>query len=138
MSTYPVLCLVDLFTTSSTLSNSALICSLREMLNEEGMLEKKEQESSSKNFNTSKQVTFVIEQFFLALIYLAKGDNIDLKSIANSINKKNPNSPNIDADVLENLEAISQHSLDDLEQVIFKLGCQQSRELILEFYGIMI
>lgn len=106
-STYPIMCLVDIFTTSSTLSNSVLICSLREILSEGGMLEKKEKEVASKNFNTSKQQQSIIEQYFLAMIYLSKGDNIDLKSIAKTINKKNPNAPNIDSDALTNLEAIS-------------------------------
>lgn len=85
--TYPIMCTVDIFTVSSTLSCRVLVSTIKQILNEGNMLTAKEKADQVQNFNTSKQVQSVTEKFFLAMMYLTKGSEIDVKSIGQEVNK---------------------------------------------------
>lgn len=72
---------------SSTLSNSVMVNAIKEVLVDGEMLTDEEKQEAAANFNTSDQNSTLVEMIFLALMYLVKGDSIDLKSIAKGVNK---------------------------------------------------
>ena len=102
-----------------------------------GMISDKERKDAAKNFNTNLQNESVTERFFIAMMYITKGEHIDIKGIAKLVNKKSQSITPIDADNLELLLAVSQHSADAFEQMVYKLGCSQAREQLMEMYYLL-
>lgn len=132
--TYPILCLSDVFTISQTLSIGVLINTIKEVLADNDMMSKKEIEDSAKNFNTHLQDESATIKFFIGLMQVLKGSTIDIKSIARQLNKEYLTHDALDCETLDCINAISSGSIDAYEQLIFKLNCSQSRELLVELF----
>ena len=64
-----------------------MVNAIKEVLVDGEMLTDEEKQEAAANFNTSDQNSTLVEMIFLALMYLVKGDSIDLKSIAKGVNK---------------------------------------------------
>lgn len=66
--TYPILCLSDVYTRSSTLSINVLINSIKEVLVDGEMLNGEEKDNSAKNFNTHLQKEPLTVSYFIGLL----------------------------------------------------------------------
>ena len=95
-------------------------------------------------YNTHNQTLSTLEACTFGLIYLSVGDSIDLRDIAKEINSDNSKTPNsageqsIDESKAELLTLVGQKSADAFEQLLFRLNFTQQKDVMMEFYYLMV
>ena len=87
---------------------------------------------------TSKQKQSMTELFFLSIIYAVKGQSLELKSISKLVDKKYSDLPSIDGDALECLNKVSQRSPENFDQLVFRMGLSQQKDILGEIYSLLI
>lgn len=76
------------------------------------------------NFNTDHQYYTLPEKAFTALNYLTRGQCLDLRSIADHVNRLKLNLiyPEVDGDFLQNVVMLNGYSIESFNVVIKKMG----------------
>ena len=119
--------------------------SLKEIMHEGKMLSPAEIKVIQAKYNTHDQKLSTLEAFSLGMIYLSVGDTIDLRAIAKDINAASPKGgPGavvgrvIDESKADILSRVSQKSADAFEQLLYKLNYMHQKDMMMEFYYLMI